>query len=154
MILALERRWLTEVATVGELRVDGEMCCWTLEDTYRPPPEPKVLGKTCIPNGRYEVVVTHSPRFSAMAGVPVDMPLLLNVPGFTGVRIHWGNTAEDTDGCILVGLDRGPNQVLRSRLAYEKLFPLIQAARAKGELVHINITTDAEEITNAGIKPR
>lgn len=144
MLLTLERRWLTPKSTIGELRLDGVIKCFVLEDVYRPSPEAKVPGKTCIPCGKYEVVITHSPRFSALAGIPVDMPLLLNVPGFTGVRIHWGNRPEDTDGCLLVGLDRGPDQVLRSRIAYEQVFALIQAARAKGELVHVDISLEKE----------
>jgi hypothetical protein len=140
MELSLKRQWLTEQSTIGELFLGDAHQCFILEDKYRgDDPKDKVPGKTAIPCGRYEVVVTHSPRFN------VDMPLLLNVPGYAGVRIHWGNDADDTEGCLLVGLDRGPDQVLRSRLAYAGVFQLIQGARARGELVHITITIEEEK---------
>lgn len=140
MRLDCVRRWLTDKSTIGELSIDGKRVCFVLEDVYRgDDPKDKQAGKTAIPCGTYEVVITHSPRFG------VDMPLLLNVPGFTGVRIHAGNDADDTDGCLLVGFDRGPDQVLRSKFAYAAVFQEIQAARAKGELVHIAIHLAKEQ---------
>lgn len=141
MLLELNRKWLTEKATVGELTVGRVFLAFTLEDTYRPLPAPKVPGQTAIPCGVYDVVVNHSERFG------VDMPMVLNVPGFVGVRIHWGNGPGDTEGCILVGLDRGPEQVLRSRMAYERVFGLIRACRARGETVKLIITVDQQEPT-------
>lgn len=134
MKLVLSRAWLTEQSTIGPLVCDDKRLCFVLEDKYRgDDPANKVAGKTAIPCGAYEVVITHSPRFG------VDMPLLLNVPGFSGVRIHTGNRAGDTEGCLIVGMDRGPDQVLRSQLAYGVVFQRIQAARARGELVHIEV---------------
>lgn len=138
----LVRRWLTPKSTIGELMMGGVFVAFTLEDTYRPPPEKKVPGETCIPNGRYEIVVTHSPRFN------VDMPLLLNVPGFTGVRIHSGNRPKDTEGCILVGRERGVDEIHHSHDAYVAVFHAIQGARARGELVHMNVSVQPE-VTNA-----
>lgn len=116
MELALRRRWLTEASTIGELYVDGERECFILEDRYRPPPEPKVAGATCIPVGRYEVRITHSPRFGR------DMPLLCDVPGFSGVRIHPGNFASDTEGCLLPGKVKHHESVQQSVAAYVELF--------------------------------
>lgn len=132
MLLDLERRWLTPQSTIGQLCVEGRLQCFVLEDRY-PTPYVKVPKETCIPVGRYEVVITHSQRFGC------DMPLLLNVPGFSGVRIHPGNTDKDTEGCLLPGLTRGPDVVNESKLAYGPLFRSLQAARARGELVFIEV---------------
>lgn len=108
--------------------------CSTLEDQER---AQKIPGKTAIPAGKYQVVVTFSNRFQK------PLPLLLNVPGFSGVRIHSGNTANDTEGCILVGAEDGnPSDAWlgRSREAFTPLFAKIQAAIAAGEKVWITIT--------------
>ena len=135
MRLLLCRDRLTPKATVGKLTHKGEFVAYTCEDRYRGDDmSEKVPGETCIPCGDYEVIVTYSPRFQ------VDMPLLLNVPGFTGVRIHSGNKPADTSGCILVGTTRGPDQVLGSRAAYEEVFKLIQTARAHAESVRLTVT--------------
>lgn len=143
MKLELRRRWLSDESTVGELYADGERLCFVLEDRYRGDAlSDKVPGKSAIPCGVYEIIITHSPRFG------VDMPLLLNVPGFKGVRIHWGNDPEDTDGCLITGTEREPNKVLHSRVAYGVVFQAIQAARARGENVHIDIQI-SKEIPNA-----
>lgn len=135
MKLELKRRWLTKASTVGELYVDGRRECFVLEDSYRPPPEPKVLGVTAIPCGTYEVRVTYSPRFG------VDMPLLLDVPGFMGVRIHPGNTAADTEGCLLPGVVRHGEAVRESRIAYVHLLSLLMGAPGPH---HITITVEPE----------
>lgn len=122
MDLALKRRWLTEASTVGELYVDGVRECFVLEDRYRPPGEAKVPGATCIPCGVYLVRITHSPKFER------DLPLVLDVPGFEGVRIHPGNYPTDTEGCLLPGRDRLPDAVQGSRLAFVDLFAKLQGA--------------------------
>ena len=98
--------------TIGQLYVDGTYLCDTLEPTWRNLAQGarKLKGRTAIPEGRYPVVVTHSPRFDAW------LPLLVGVPGFTGIRIHAGNTAADTEGCILVGQNLKRGQVLNSRI--------------------------------------
>lgn len=136
MELLLKRRWLTEKASVGELLVDWQWQCFTLEDRTRPPEEPKVFGETAIPLGRYEVRITHSPRFG------IDMPLLLNVPGYEGVRIHPGNKPEDTEGCLLVGRSHGPDVINESRLAYEALFAKLKSAQGP---IFISITVEKEQ---------
>jgi hypothetical protein len=125
MKLVLDRCWLSAKATVGKLSIDGVFECFVLEDRYRPPPEPKVPRETCIPVGIYEVVITHSPRFG------VDMPLLLEVPGFEGVRIHTGNIPSDTEGCLIVGRERMPDKVFGSREAYAQLFKKLQTAQGR-----------------------
>jgi hypothetical protein len=110
--LLLIRKWKTDKATVGELYLNGTFECFTLEDVVRPE---KIYGETAIPAGRYRVVFSMSPRFKQV------LPLLWEVPNYTGVRIHAGNTAKDTEGCILVGQERGVNSVGKSRAALEAL---------------------------------
>lgn len=121
MNLTLERVQFSDSFTIGRLFVDGEPRCWVCEDAVREVPgrpvsEWKVYGQTAIPYGTYKIAITMSQRF----GRP--LPLLLDVPGFSGVRIHPGNTAKDTEGCLLPGLDRLTNGVGRSRIAFDQLF--------------------------------
>lgn len=133
MRLELQRKWFTESSTIGQLYGPrAEFLCYVLEDRFRLPWESKVPRRTCIPCGTYGVVITHSPRFG------VEMPLLLDVPGFSGVRIHPGNVAGDTEGCLLPGLERDADRVLQSREAYTRLFQLLDAS--KGEQHSIIIT--------------
>lgn len=135
MEITLNRYPSTEVATIGQLLLNESHQCYTLEDVVRPSGE-KVYGKTAIPAGRYQIIINRSNRFSALAGHDVFLPLLLAVPGFEGVRIHPGNTAADTDGCILPGMvinDDG-NSVGRSREAFDQLFFQLKAALANEEV--------------------
>lgn len=113
MKIVVRRIHKTNNSIVGEMYVDGKFQCYTLEDIER---EVKVAGKTAIPKGTYDVIINMSTRFQR------SMPLLLNVPNFAGVRIHPGNTAEHTEGCILVGRTRSIDFVGESRKAYTKLF--------------------------------
>jgi hypothetical protein len=125
--------------TIGRLSIDGEHQCYTCEDVVRPAGQ-KVPGQTAIPAGRYQVIVNRSERFSKLAGHEVLLPLLLKVPGFEGVRIHTGNVATDTEGCILPGLGRKPDGVTQSRAAFEALFARIQTSLAVDEEVWIEVT--------------
>lgn len=98
MRLTLERIQSDPDVTIGRLLVDGQWDCWTLEDPVRerygaPVGAWKIPGQTAIPRGLYPLAITWSPRFTR------DLPLLQYVPGFTGVRIHPGNTPRDTEGC-------------------------------------------------------
>ena len=131
MELDLFRDLIGNDCTEGELTIDGQLVCYTLEDVVRSPGE-KIPGDTAIPEGRYQIIVNHSPRFKR------DLPLLLKVSNFEGVRIHPGNYAKDTEGCILVGRKRIPGMVQESRLAFDALFAKIQAA-LESEEVWINI---------------
>lgn len=123
MILTLTRTRWSEKAVIGDLSIDGAPECNTLEDN---PP---------IPAGTYEVAVTFSNRFQVM------MPILLDVPGRTGIRIHSGNTDKDTTGCILVGTasDGKDNWLSNSRVAYAEVCYKISKA-VKGANVWITIT--------------
>lgn len=128
MELRMERKWVTENSVISELSVDGKHECFILQGTH-----------TLIPNGRYQVVITVSPRFSVLEGRPVSLPLLLAVPGFEGVRIHSGNTAADTTACLLPGTTAAKDKVLQSQLAFNSLYPKIQAALDNNEEVWITL---------------
>ena len=121
--------------------LDGSHECHSLEDEIRIPygasleeiRNLKVAGKTAIPAGKYRVVMTKSPRFGKV------LPLLLDVPGFTGVRIHAGNRAEHTDGCLLVGEEAQETTITRSKEALFELMAAIDSAIETGEQVFIEI---------------
>jgi len=132
MKLHLERLQIDPDVTIGSLSVDGEWQAWTLEDPVRPPGV-KVPGDTAIPPGTYPVTITGSPRFRRM------LPLVGNVPNFSGVRIHPGNTTADTEGCILVGCDRFSKSLGHSRKAFDALFALLEDASRRGEAVSLTI---------------
>lgn len=114
--LLLDRKEYKDTYTMGSLYLDDEFICNTLEDKYRDlTKEAKIPGSTCIPSGVYDVVITWSPRFKDM------YPRLLNVPFFSGILIHKGNTHRDTEGCILVGTKNG-DKLIGSKVAYDKLY--------------------------------
>lgn len=133
MILHLDRLQFGNTFTIGDLKVDDDWQCWTLEDRRREPGV-KVKGETCIQAGEYEVVVNFSQRFQQL------MPLLLDVPLFTGIRIHPGNTSEDTEGCILVGDVRFGASIGRSQYAYSALMAKINPAWQRQEKIVMRIT--------------
>jgi hypothetical protein len=142
MHITLNRVQIDPDVTIGDLAIDGRHLCWTCEDPVReiegqPVEAWKIHGKTAIPFGTYNVVITRSARFG------VDMPLLQGVPGFAGIRIHTGNTVADTEGCLLPGFVRYENSVGQSRLAYEALFERIRDALERGETVSISIGREA-----------
>lgn len=112
--LFLKRQVKTKDFTLGELFINGVPFCMTVEDMERMEGE-KVFGKTAIPKGTYKVIINMSKRFKK------EMPLLVDVTNFTGVRIHSGNTADDSEGCIIVGMTRTLNGVGLSRIAFNKL---------------------------------
>ena len=116
--------------TFGVLYLEGRFFCHTLEDRVRPT---KIAGETAIPAGRYQVILSMSPRFKRV------LPLLLAVPGFEGIRIHPGNTAADTEGCILPGYSRGPDSVLQSRVAFDGLFAQLQVAQGQKLITITNL---------------
>jgi hypothetical protein len=120
MLITIKRLYKTDTSTVGELLIDGLFECYTLEDTER---IIKIKGETAIPKGTYKVIINESNRFKRL------LPLLINVPGFEGVRIHSGNSNHDTEGCILVGQSRNKNYIGQSRKAFDKLFKKMQVAK-------------------------
>lgn len=140
MELTLQRTKLGPIATLGDLAVNGEFECHTLEDKMRevtgqPVSDWKIHGETAIPTGRYRVVIDYSPHF----GHP--MPHLLNVPGFDGIRIHRGNTDKDTEGCILLGMiESGTDFISQSAVAFDAFFPKLKAALDAGEECWITVS--------------
>jgi len=122
MKLLLERQVKTKDFTLGELFIDGVSFCMTVEDMERMPNE-KVYGLTAIQKGTYKVIVNMSNRFKKL------MPLLIDVPNFSGVRIHSGNTAEHSLGCIIIGMTRTLNGVGMSRIAFTKLMAKLEGQK-------------------------
>ena len=149
MDLRLERAQYKPNSTIGRLYVDGRLECYTLEDGIR---THKVYGETAIPPGRYAVAVTYSPHFRR------NLPLVCDVPGFEGVRIHPGNKPADTLGCILVGRhwNEGEESIAASRVAFDALFPKIRAALKDEDSVILNVMQKnaPAELAARSSKPR
>ncbi len=146
MELRLQRYQVDADGTRGDLFVDGVPACNTLEDVVHP--GPKIAHETAIPAGRYPVVITWSPRFGQL------IPHVLDVPGFTAIEIHRGNTIADTSGCVLVGhtAKHGPEDhttggvwpsgdgtLFNSAIALEALQHQIAGAQAHGQSVWLTI---------------
>ena len=136
MKIVLKRIALRDTYTIGKLYIDDKYICDTVEDKVRDinkngifdNDEKKVYGETAIPYGTYEVKWTYSPRFKKY------MPELLNVPNFSGIRIHSGNTAADSLGCIIVGENKVVGKVINSRATVNKLYPIIEKGCKEGKV--------------------
>ena len=150
--LTLLRSYPKEEYTIGLLYVKGRYFSATLEDTDRGllqtmPLEEirriKIKGKTAIPKGTYKILLTVSEKFKNRAWAkPYGglVPILVDVPGYSGIRIHPGNTAADTDGCILPGQNLQPGKVLNSTVTYRKLMDeYLYPAHLAGEEIIITI---------------
>jgi hypothetical protein len=136
MDLLLQRRFSGEGYTIGSLSIDGAYFCDTLEDadrglTQSMSPEEirriKVAHETAIPTGVYLVTVNLSPAKRRM------LPRLLDVPGFSGILIHRGNTKSDSSGCILVGENRVKGKVINSTQYEKRLVEILTEAQERGE---------------------
>jgi hypothetical protein len=132
MKLKLVRKYRKETYTIGKLYVDGTYFCDTIEDKDRGLDDSMCLaeimskkryGETAIPYGTYKVEITYSPKYKKM------MPLIMDVKGFSGIRIHSGNTAKDTLGCLIIGRNTQVGMVTESRKTYNKLFALMKDAK-------------------------
>lgn len=126
--------------TLGSLYVDGVYACRTLEDIVREVPgvevsEWKVKGATAIPAGVYKVTLENSPRFGP------ETLTVHNVPGFSHIRMHAGNTQNDTEGCPLLGMQAGPHGIVggTSKPAVLLVRNLVRAALARGEPVSLTV---------------
>lgn len=114
--------------TIGKLYIDDKYYCDTLEDTDRGLKQTdnlvsikshKIYGKTAIPTGEYFINLTYSPKFKRI------LPVIQNVKGYEGIRIHSGNTADDTEGCILVGYNTVKGMVVKSKATLERLIKIL-----------------------------
>jgi hypothetical protein len=134
MQLKLNRIFKTNTFTIGELYINEKYVTDTLEDRVRLEGE-KVYGKTAIPEGTYEMVLSYSPRFKKI------LPEILNVPNFTGIRIHCGNSSADSSGCVLVGTWDGEKEdwVGNSRIAFDELMALLEEATNNKEKITITV---------------
>lgn len=139
MEIELKRSIFTDNSTIGMLSIDGHFECYVLEDVVREVPGVsvqnwKVKSCTAIPEGRYQIARTMSPRFGRV------LPLLIGVKGFDGIRIHPGNDADDTEGCLLPGLHKAKDMVTESRAAFNALDAKIEEALDAGETVWITVS--------------
>ena len=132
MLLSLRRIYFAPTYTIGRLSIpSASFECDTLEDTDRDAnangvfdgQEVKIYGKTAIPYGRYRIAMT----------------LLPDVPHFSGILIHSGNTPADTEGCILVGENKVKGQVINSRATLFRLLDILDEAESRGEDIYITI---------------
>ncbi len=121
MNLRIERVFKGDKYTIGKLYIDGQYFCDTLEDKVRElsSKSDKIYGKTAIPEGIYDVILTYSPKFKRL------LPLFLNVPYFKYIRIHSGNDEDDSSGCILVGENKIKGKVINSRITENRLMDIL-----------------------------
>lgn len=133
--------------TEGRLSFDGKYVCDTIEDRDRDinrngrldGDEVKIQGETAIPNGRYRVTLEYSPKFSPRYGGR-RIPTIHDVPGFSGIRMHTGNTANDSEGCVIVGIRHTAGMVRDSRATlFDDVIPPMEAAEKRNEAIWITI---------------
>lgn len=141
MKIEVHRKYRKDGYTIGLLYINGKFICNTLEDTDRGLTSimskeqiaaVKIKGKTAIPTGTYPVIMSYSPRFGK------QMPLLCGVKGFEGIRIHSGNTAKDTEGCILCGKNTEKGKVTSSKAWTEVVYDYIRSGLREGVTINIH----------------
>lgn len=141
MELVLYRTKFYPTHTIGQLYIDGDFFCFTLEDVVReeegvPVEKWKIKHETAIPMGTYDIKLVHSPKFG------VDSPWLQNVPGFTEILIHAGITHKDTSGCILVGYALTPEDIIKpgsTRVCRDDLKQKLRRVLDDGDKISITI---------------
>ena len=143
MELKLERKYRSNNYCIDKLYINGKYFSDALEDPDRGLTDTmsleeiqkiKIKGNTCIPYGTYNITITYSPRFKR------NLPLINNVKGFEGIRVHNGNTPQDSSGCVLLGFNKIKGQVIDSKVTVNKFIDIVQNALNKGEKVTIEIT--------------
>jgi len=136
--LTLKRQRKRGAAVMGSLYTENRFLCFTLEDEIR---EKKIPGVTAIPEGKYEVKYTYSPKFKR------KLPILLDVVGFTVIRIHSGNRASDSSGCILVGNAMHHDTIYDSKNALIDVIQVITNALGNNRRVYLAIKNDFNKLT-------
>lgn len=145
MIIELNTIFKGDKYTISKLYIDGKYYCDTIEDTVRDLPlecpytsrgqscrcNEKIYSETAIPAGTYKVIVNMSNKFGR------ELPLLVDVPHFLGIRIHRGNTSKDSSGCIIVGENKVKGTVINSTKYEIDIAKKIKEAIANGENVEI-----------------
>lgn len=153
MKIQIQRKWKKASYSIGRLYVDGVYVCNTLEDRDRGLYDwqseqyiksKKVYGETAIPLGTYKVILSYSPKFSPKSAYKNigggKVPEILGVKGFTGIRIHIGNSASNSLGCILVGENKQVGMVLNSTATYKMLMEkYLLPAYNRGEEITLEI---------------
>ncbi len=153
MEIVVDRTYKKDTYTIGDIFIDGEWFCNSLEDKDRglKQGDPllyiqkrKIAGETAIPKGTYGVAMNvTSPKYAAVAWYwqfcQGKMPRLLSVPGFDGINIHPGTTALDTRGCILVGKNTKVGKLTDSKACFQQIYKLMKAAADKGDEITIEI---------------
>ena len=137
MLLTLNRYSFGEDSTIGRLYVNGRFEAFTLEDKVRPEGV-KIAGSTAISEGHYEVIIDRSNRFKR------EVPHILDVPMFEGIRIHWGNRSKDTEGCILLGQTAGKDFIGHSVESFNAFFEKLEEA-LKTEQCFIDINNSSPQ---------
>ena len=154
MQITVKRSYRGNNYTVGHLYIDGKFFCDTMEDVDRGLNDRmpltqiksiKIKGKTCIPYGTYAVSMDiQSPKYSNYTKYPYalavkgKMPRVMDVPGFEGVLIHPGTTANDTEGCLLVGENKVKGKLINSQITWKKLCKMLLEASNKKEKITIS----------------
>lgn len=151
-VIQIERRWKKDRYTVGRLYVDGEYWCNSLEDKDRDLhsgmsvvtiKSKKVYGETAIPRGQYEVRLSYSAKFAKKAWAKKYgglVPEILRVKGFSGIRMHPLNRAEESLGCIGPGFNTKVGQVTSSTSCYYRLMDeVFMPAHEAGQTVMLDI---------------
>lgn len=159
MQIVVKRRWFTNDTTIGEMSIDNTFECYTLEDKDRNLSDSmslgdinkiKIFGKTAIPTGTYKVTVEATGivvNVGQRPGPPgaKKLPLIIPIKGFSGVRIHVGNNATATEGCLLVGQGRIKDAITNSTAALNSVFDQIETAINAGQSVSITFEQDIIE---------
>ena len=153
MLITIDRKYKKDTYTISNLYIDGKWFCNALEDKDRGLKQTdslstikarKVYGETAIPSGKYIIAMNVvSPKFASNTFYKRvcqgKVPRLLNVPGFDGILMHCGNSALDSYGCILIGLNKIKGKIIQSRETFEKLYKVMNQAYKKGEKIEILI---------------